>query len=156
MIHVTVWNEFKHEKESEVVAKIYPNGIHQAIADFLKCDDIDVRTATLDMPDCGLTQDVLDHTRPDEQPAYSTEWPIEGDARISRLNELARAEIDNTYELLRLMDGEPGAFFPIVADDAHEDAFLLSAQLPRQLVQKAQIMLAHMRDVDKIYESKNK
>ena len=23
-------------------------------------------------------QDVLDHTRPDEQPAYSTEWPIEG------------------------------------------------------------------------------
>ncbi len=54
------------------------------------------------------------------------------------------------------MDGEPGAFFPIVADDAHEDAFLLSAQLPRQLVQKAQIMLAHMRDVDKIYESKNK
>ncbi len=65
-------------------------------------------------------------------------------------------EIDNTYELLRLMDGEPGAFFPIVADDAHEDAFLLSAQLPRQLVQKAQIMLAHMRDVDKIYESKNK
>lgn len=81
---------------------------------------------------------------------------IEGDARISRLNELARAEIDNTYELLRLMDGEPGAFFPIVADDAHEDAFLLSAQLPRQLVQKAQIMLAHMRDVDKIYESKNK
>ncbi|WP_288694192.1 hypothetical protein, partial [uncultured Ruthenibacterium sp.] len=101
-------------------------------------------------------QDVLDHTRPDEQPAYSTEWPIEGDARISRLGELARAEIDNTYELLRLMDGEPGAFFPIVADDAHEDAFLLSAQLPRQLVQKAQIMLAHMRDVDKIYESKNK
>ncbi len=62
MLHVTVWNEFKHEKESEVVAKIYPNGIHQAIADFLKCDDIDVRTATLDMPDCGLTQDVLDHT----------------------------------------------------------------------------------------------
>ena len=99
---------------------------------------------------------MLDHTRPDEQPAYSTEWPIEGDARISRLNELARAEIDNTYELLRLMDGEPGAFFPIVADDAHEDTFLLSAQLPRQLVQKAQIMLAHMRDVDKIYESKNK
>lgn len=81
-------------------------------------------------------QDVLDHTRPDEQPAYSTEWPIEGDARISRLNELARAEIDNTYELLRLMDGEPGAFFPIVADDAHEDAFLLSAQLPRQLCRK--------------------
>ena len=62
MLHVTVWNEFKHEKRSEAVAKIYPNGIHQAIADFLQCDEVEVRTATLDMPDCGLSQDVLDTT----------------------------------------------------------------------------------------------
>ena len=62
MLHVTVWNEFKHERENAIVAKIYPNGIHQAIADFLKCGDIEVQTATLDMPDCGLTQEVLDKT----------------------------------------------------------------------------------------------
>ncbi len=62
MLHVTVWNEFKHERENAIVAKIYPNGIHQAIADFLECDDIEVQTATLDMPDCGLTQEVLDKT----------------------------------------------------------------------------------------------
>lgn len=62
MLHVTVWNEFKHEREREDIAKLYPNGIHQAIADFLKCDDIEVRTATQDMPECGLTQEVLDHT----------------------------------------------------------------------------------------------
>ena len=101
-------------------------------------------------------QNVLDHTMPEEQPAYNTEWPIEGDARITELNELARKEIDNTYELIRLLDGDPGAFFPIVADDAHEDVFLLSARLPQQLEQKVRIMLAHMRDVDRIYESKNK
>ena len=39
MIRVLVWNEFQHEKSSEKVAAIYPNGIHNAIADFLRCDD---------------------------------------------------------------------------------------------------------------------
>ncbi|MBP5236707.1 MAG: ThuA domain-containing protein [Clostridia bacterium] len=62
MIKVTVWNEYAHEKESEKVASIYPRGIHNAIADFLRCDDIEVRTATLDDPECGLTEDVLNDT----------------------------------------------------------------------------------------------
>lgn len=42
MIKVTVWNEFYHEKNNEKVRAIYPQGIHQTIADFLKCDDITV------------------------------------------------------------------------------------------------------------------
>ena len=62
MIKVTVWNEYAHEKESEKVASIYPRGIHNAIADFLRCDDIEVRTATLDDPECGLTEEVLNDT----------------------------------------------------------------------------------------------
>ena len=62
MIKVTVFNEFVHEKHDEAVKKIYPNGIHAAIADFLNSDEITVRTVTLDDPECGLTQDVLDDT----------------------------------------------------------------------------------------------
>lgn len=62
MIKVTVWNEFRHEQSNEKVKKIYPNGIHNCIADFLRCDDIEVKTATLDEPECGLTQEVLDNT----------------------------------------------------------------------------------------------
>ena len=63
MIKVTVWNEFFHEKTEEVVKNIYPEGIHKAIAEFLgKEDDIEVRTATLDDEDCGLTQEILDDT----------------------------------------------------------------------------------------------
>lgn len=62
MIKVTVWNEYFHEKTEEKVAEVYPNGIHNAIADFLKCDDIVVRTATLDDPECGLTEEVLKDT----------------------------------------------------------------------------------------------
>jgi len=62
MIRVTIWNEFRHEKVNEEVKKIYPNGMHNAIADFLRCDDIEVRTATLDEPECGLTGEVLTET----------------------------------------------------------------------------------------------
>lgn len=62
MIKVTVWNEFAHEKTDELVKFIYPNGIHKAIADFLADDEVVVRTATLDDPECGLTQEVLDDT----------------------------------------------------------------------------------------------
>ena len=62
MIRVTIWNEFLHEKRSETVRSIYPDGIHTAISDFLRSDDIIVRTATLEDEECGLTQDVLDNT----------------------------------------------------------------------------------------------
>ncbi|MBQ9802469.1 MAG: ThuA domain-containing protein [Clostridia bacterium] len=62
MIRVLVWNEFKHEKEKEAVAAIYPNGIHRTIADFLQCEDISVKTATLDDENCGITKEVLDET----------------------------------------------------------------------------------------------
>ena len=63
MIKVTVWNEFRHEKELEHVKEIYPNGIHSCIAEFLdQHEDIFVRTASLDEPEHGLTDDVLANT----------------------------------------------------------------------------------------------
>ena len=63
MIRVTVWNEFRHELQDEAVRKVYPKGIHEAIAQALGTEqDMTVRTATLDMPEHGLTQAVLDET----------------------------------------------------------------------------------------------
>ncbi len=62
MLKVTIWNEFCHEKTELAVKNVYPDGIHNCIAEFLKSDDISVRTATLDDPECGLTQEILDDT----------------------------------------------------------------------------------------------
>ena len=63
MINVTIYNEFCHEKTDDAVKAVYPDGIHRAIADFLKTeDDITVRTVTLDDEECGLTKEVLDDT----------------------------------------------------------------------------------------------
>ncbi|MFQ3536942.1 MAG: ThuA domain-containing protein [Aggregatilineales bacterium] len=59
-IRVTVWGEFRHELKSAQVAAIYPNGMHEAIAEGLRADPrFSVRTATLDQPEHGLTEDVL-------------------------------------------------------------------------------------------------
>lgn len=63
MIKVTVWNEYVHEREYEGIRKIYPEGIHGCIARFLSENkDIKVTTATLDMEDQGLSEELLKNT----------------------------------------------------------------------------------------------
>jgi trehalose utilization protein len=59
---VTVWNEFVHEREHEAVADLYPDGIHGTIADALEDHGFETRTATLDDPEHGLTEEVLEET----------------------------------------------------------------------------------------------
>ncbi|MDB6073887.1 MAG: Trehalose utilization protein ThuA [Verrucomicrobiaceae bacterium] len=62
-LRVTIWNEFVHERQNPAVAEIYPQGIHQALANVLAVQqDFVVRTATLDQPDQGLPQEVLEST----------------------------------------------------------------------------------------------
>jgi len=70
---VTVWNEYLHEKTHDEAdnehpaAKIYPDGIHEAIASHLRAENVHakraiVRTATLEEPEHGLTDEVLAQT----------------------------------------------------------------------------------------------
>lgn len=61
-IRVTVWNEFRHEKNNPAVKKVYPNGMHTVIAEGLKKGGFDVKTATLDEPEHGITDEVLNST----------------------------------------------------------------------------------------------
>lgn len=61
-LRVTVWNEYQHERTDETVAKIYPDGIHEAIAQHLRSEGLAVQTATLDEPDHGLSQETLAQT----------------------------------------------------------------------------------------------
>lgn len=59
-LSVTVWNEYRHEREHAEVAAIYPQGMHQTIAAALRAHpDLQVRTATLDEPEHGLDEATL-------------------------------------------------------------------------------------------------
>ncbi len=63
MIRVTVWGENVHEKKSAAVQKVYPTGMHTAIAEFLNRDpELKAVTATLDQPEHGLTEERLAQT----------------------------------------------------------------------------------------------
>jgi trehalose utilization protein len=62
-IRVTVWNEYRHEREDAEVRRIYPEGIHGALASYLRTlPGLAVRTATLDEPEHGLSEGVLAET----------------------------------------------------------------------------------------------
>jgi trehalose utilization protein len=62
MTRVTVWSEFRQEHSDPPVRTVYPDGIHEAIAAGLREGDFEVRTATLDEPEHGLTDAVLAET----------------------------------------------------------------------------------------------
>ncbi len=59
---VTIWNEGRHEKTHPEVKAVYPDGMHTVLAQALHAKGLEVCTATLDEPEHGLTQEVLDQT----------------------------------------------------------------------------------------------
>ncbi|WP_221564590.1 ThuA domain-containing protein [Alkalihalobacillus sp. TS-13] len=61
-MNVTVWNENRHEQMNEKVREIYPEGIHGAIAQVLEKEGFNIRTATLEEEEHGLTDEVLNST----------------------------------------------------------------------------------------------
>jgi trehalose utilization protein len=64
-LRITVWGENVHEHRDASVREIYPDGMHATIAAGLEArlgDAVRVRTATLDQPEHGLTEDVLADT----------------------------------------------------------------------------------------------
>ena len=61
MINVTIYNEYVHERKDERCREVYPNGIHAAIADFLRSDEISVRCFWLDTVE-EITDEVLNST----------------------------------------------------------------------------------------------
>ena len=62
-IRVTIWNEYLHEKNNPEAIKIYPEGIHETLKKHLSSEkDFVIRTATLEQPEHGLTEEVLENT----------------------------------------------------------------------------------------------
>ena len=62
-IAVTVWGENWHDRHNEAARRVYPEGMHTAIARGLAGSaDLKVRAVTLDQPDQGLPDSVLGAT----------------------------------------------------------------------------------------------
>ena len=65
-IKVTIWNEYVHEKgddkQGAYIRQFYPQGIHKALKDELSADDLEIRAVSLDQPDQGLPDELLNDT----------------------------------------------------------------------------------------------
>lgn len=61
-ISVTVWGENIQEHKNEAVRKVYPEGMHSALAAALRDAGLEARTATLDQPEHGLPTEVVRET----------------------------------------------------------------------------------------------
>ena len=62
MIKVTIFNEFIHEIEDEKTKSVYPDGIHITLKNALECDDISVKTITLDDVKENFDEAILEDT----------------------------------------------------------------------------------------------
>lgn len=88
MIRVTIWNEYIQERgdvlgpelfpgdseehaakrnqlrqNAEEIRRVHPRGIHETLKGFLSEDkELEIKTVTMEMPECGLTEDVLRDT----------------------------------------------------------------------------------------------
>src|SRR5262245_50437109 len=59
-LRVTIWNEFIHERTNSTAGRLHPEGIRETLAAPLRRHaDLAVRTAVLDQPEHGLTEEVL-------------------------------------------------------------------------------------------------
>ena len=65
-IRVTIWNEYRHEREAgpvgEYIRQFYPRGIHRYLAEHLAAEDLTIHTASLDEPGQGLSDELLQST----------------------------------------------------------------------------------------------
>jgi len=62
-IKVTIFNEYIEEKEDPASVRMYPDGMHNTIkAALSKNPDFEITTVTQELPDCGMTDELLNNT----------------------------------------------------------------------------------------------
>lgn len=61
-IKVTIWNEGRHEQTDAIVRKLYPDRMDGAIAGGIESPDFEIRRVTMDDPEQGLSDALLEDT----------------------------------------------------------------------------------------------
>ena len=77
-------------------------------------------------------------------------------ANSDKLEVIMRDELDNAAELIALLEAAPEPILPLATEKKEETTFLFGPDLADQLRKKRQIMLAHWRDSQVLFEFKNR
>ena len=101
-------------------------------------------------------QDIVDNTDPNQAAEISPRWPIDAEPRLLDYEAITRAEIDNTLEIIRLIDGRVREMLITAPTPELEDIFMFSPDLVAQLHKKIGIMLDHQLDGKRVFVTHNK
>lgn len=99
-------------------------------------------------------QELVDRTDFSNPPLRALRWPTRNDARIETFQNITRREIDNSYELANLLEEDLEEVLLCTSPD-QEDIFVYSTDFVLQMRRKAEIMLDHMNDGNRVYETHN-
>jgi hypothetical protein len=102
----------------------------------------------------ALFQDLVDHIDFSTEPALDCRWPARNDPRIEQYQNIIRSEIDNAYELAGLLEGYEEQIFHMDSEE-NEDIFVFGPNLVSQIRKKAEIMLNHELDGNRVFERHN-
>jgi len=83
---------------------------------------------------------------PIHRPGKEGSWV--GDSDLLRFNLIMRDELDNTEQLIRVLENGGLNNLCKAKDAQHEDTFLLGSEIINQLKKKRKIMLDHWRDIE--------
>ncbi len=100
-------------------------------------------------------QDILDNTDVTVPAEISSRWPIDAEPRLLDYEAITRAEIDNTLEIIRLIDGRVREMLITAPTPELEDIFMFSPDLVPQLYKKTHIMLNHQLDGKRVFVTHN-
>ncbi len=98
--------------------------------------------------------DTADYSTPPKDTTYLI--PLQGDDRFFRVNEIMRQEIDNTLELIEILENADQPILHQADSKEFENVMLLGPDLIDQLKKKISIMENHRRDILRLFKSYNK
>jgi hypothetical protein len=75
----------------------------------------------------------------------------EGDPERLRVYQIVRDELDNSLELISLLESGGTEVIVTAAKPEDEDTFILGPDLAGQLRKKRAVMLAHWREFDEVF-----
>ncbi len=92
--------------------------------------------------------------RSERPPVYAGKWPTPGDSARAAQN-LIRAEIDNTEELLSLIRDREREILWLTATKEEVDIFVLGPDIAEVLERKIDIMFRHYLESNELFETGN-
>jgi hypothetical protein len=102
----------------------------------------------------ALFQDLVDNIDFNAESRLDCKWPTRNDPRIEQYQNITRSEIDNAYRVADLLAGHEAEIFHIT-DEENEDVFVFGPNLVPQIRKKAEIMLNHELDGNRVFERHN-